>query len=208
MPAERDWSCLTLVLFLIYQFATTTVLLFGFGNFLGMLVVGGIGGNYLYRLDRRLPCLLAGIMGILGCLPFWLLLNHVSNTTHILAIAVVAISAGVCSGTTGPIVKATLQNVTHPRTRGQAFALMNTFDDFGRGLGPYFVARLIRAMGGERTRAFNLGVLGWIICGCLNMGMFWTVERDQDQVQRRIVEEQSRAEEIRNGDVAERTADV
>ena len=48
-------------------------------------------------------------------------------------IGVVATSSGLLAGVTGPIVKASLQNVTLPETRGQAFALFNTFDDFGRG---------------------------------------------------------------------------
>ena len=71
-----------------------------------------------------------------------------------------AIVAGTLSGITGPIVKATLQNVTMPTHRGQAFALLNTFDDFGRGLGPAFVARMIEKMG--RQRAFKVDIL-WIL---------------------------------------------
>jgi hypothetical protein len=99
----------------------------------------------------------------------------------------VAVATGLTSGTTGPIVKATMQNVTHPQSRGQAFALLNTFDDFGRGLGPCFVAALIESMDGNRTRAFTYGALGWMICGFLNAGVYWTVEEDEDLVQRRLL---------------------
>jgi hypothetical protein len=95
----------------------------------------------------------------------------------------IAFLAGVGSGVTGPIVKATLQNVTLPQERGQAFALLNTFDDFGRGLGPVFVAAMIQGLGG-RVPAFNVGVGGWILCGVLNLGLFWTIEKDEETRER------------------------
>lgn len=152
------------------------------------MILGGIGGSFLYTtIDKRAPALFAGSAAILSCFPLWMLLNIVDNTSHILFIALIAISSGICSGVTGPIIKATLQNVTHPQARGQAFALFNTFDDFGRGLGPVFVAVLIQKMGG-RTPAFNVGVLGWMLCGIFNLCVFWTVVRDEDKLQQSIAE--------------------
>lgn len=109
------------------QAATSTILVFGVGNFFGLLL-GGSGGTYLYGRDKRYPALLAGTLAIGSCFPFWVLLNAVDSESNPLFIVVVALSAGVLSGGTGPIVKATLQNVTLPQTRGQAFALFNTFD--------------------------------------------------------------------------------
>lgn len=147
------------------------------------MVIGGSGGSYLFRLDRRYPPLFAGIMAILGCFPFWILLNDIDRSSSWLTLSTVTILAGMGSGVTGPIVKATLQNVTQPQMRGQAFALFNTFDDFGRGLGPVFVAMMIANVGG-RTPAFNIGVFGWIVCGVFNLFMFWTVVGDEDHVQR------------------------
>ena len=76
----------------------------------------------------------------------WALLNTISIENDevtlgmMVRLGLTAIVAGFACGVTGPIVKATLQNVTLPHERGQAFALLNTFDDFGRGLGPVFVA--------------------------------------------------------------------
>ena len=128
------------------EFATFTVLWFGFGNFVGQLA-GGAGGQYLYCVDKRYPALLAGSMAIFGCVPFWILLNQVNSTSSFLYLASVSFVSGAAAGVTGPIIKATLQNVTLPTMRGQAFALFNTFDDFGRGLGPVFVAFLITRMG-------------------------------------------------------------
>ena len=166
------------------EFATFTILWFGAGNFLGMLA-GGAGGQYLYRVDKRYPALLAGSMAIFGCVPFWVLLNGVNNNSSFIFIASVSLIAGAAAAVTGPIVKATLQNVTLPTQRGQAFAFYNTFDDFGRGLGPVFVAHLITSLGG-RTPAFNLGTLGWIMCGVLNLLIFFTVDADERRIQATI----------------------
>ncbi len=187
--------------------ATLIILLFGLGNFLGT-VQGGLGGSYLYsRYGSRYPALLSGGAAIAGCLPMWGLINfdfHVDENINnndnnngddyfvnggAAAISfstyytpgIIALLAGCMSGITGPIVKSTLQNVTMPQMRGQAFALLNTFDDFGRGLGPAFVAWMIENLGG-RTRAFNIGVIGWALCGILNLMLFCTVERDEEKV--------------------------
>lgn len=189
--------------------ATLIILLFGLGNFLGT-IKGGVGSSYLYtRYGPRYPALLSGGAAIVGCLPMWGLINYnfdsingetnnsnnnnngddyfanggasaVTCRTYFIP-GVIAILAGSMSGITGPIVKSTLQNVTMPQMRGQAFALLNTFDDFGRGLGPAFVAWMIENLGG-RTRAFNIGVTGWILCGILNTMLFCTVERDEEKV--------------------------
>lgn len=163
------------------QGATTVVLCFGLGNFLGLLVGGG-GGSFLYRLDPRFPALLAGSSAILGCIPFWLLLTTINGSSNFLYIGVITVLAGLGSGVTGPIVKATLTNVTLPTTRGQAFAIFNLFDDFGRGLGPVFVSLLIVHLGG-RTPAFKFAVLGWVVCGILNSLIYITVARDERKVQ-------------------------
>ncbi|KAL7500308.1 hypothetical protein ACHAWT_008251 [Skeletonema menzelii] len=183
--------------------ATLIILLFGFGNFLGT-IQGGVGSSYLYaNYGPRYPALLSGGAAIAGCLPMWALINYnfdinsdennnngddyFANGASAITFGtyftpgIIAIVAGIMSGITGPIVKSTLQNVTMPQMRGQAFALLNTFDDFGRGLGPAFVAWMIENLGG-RTRAFNIGVLGWILCGILNTMLFCTVERDEEKV--------------------------
>lgn len=175
--------------------ATVVVMVFGIGNACGMLL-GGTGGRHFYIKDPRYPPVLAGSMAILGCFPFWLLLNTVTADTSLIRIAVISILAGLGAGVTGPIVKATLQNVTLPTARGQAFALFNTFDDFGRGLGPLFVSLLITSLGG-RTQAFNVGVLGWVLCGLLNMSMFFFVKKDEDKTQATLSAEGARESSAR-----------
>jgi MFS family permease len=160
--------------------ATLTVLFFGFGSFIG-LVMSGTFGRILYRQNPRYPPLFAGLMTIMGCLPFWILLNYVDFSTPMIYRMAICVFAGVGSGATGPIVKATVQNVTMPNSRGQAFAVLNTFDDFGRGLGPVFIAHLIMQFG-QRTKAFNIGVLGWILCGIFNSCMYFFVENDERSI--------------------------
>jgi MFS family permease len=163
------------------EMATTILMCFSFGNVFG-LILGGIGGRHLYHIDNRFPALLAGSMAIMGCFPLWILLNTVDSTTPYWLVALIAFTGGFGSGPTGPIIKATMTNVTLPRARGQAFALFNLFDDFGKGLGPYFVSILITQMGG-RLAAFNVGIYGWILCGVANLAIFLTVKQDEATVQ-------------------------
>lgn len=123
--------------------ATTVAMVFGLGSFFGLLL-GGAGGSYLYSKDRRWPALLSGGTAMAGCLPFWALINvdNAANSPSFVYFS--ACAAGFLSGATGPIVRATLQNVTLPQARGQAFALFNTFDDFGRGTrGPDPCSRML-----------------------------------------------------------------
>lgn len=175
--------------------ATLVILVFGLGNFLGTLF-GGVGSSYLYsHYGPRYPAVLSSVSAIAGCFPLWGLINYnfdandneenndniSDNNTHFFALGLISILAGILSGITGPIVKSTLQNVTMPQMRGQAFALLNTFDDFGRGLGPAFVAWMIEKLGGRRN-AFNIGISGWILCGILNGLLFCTVEADEEKV--------------------------
>jgi hypothetical protein len=169
------------------EMATTVIMFFSVGYALG-LVLGGVGGRHLYQIDVRLPSLLAGSTAILGCFPLWFLLNRVDSTTPYYISALSAAVAGVGSAPTGPIIKATLTNVTLPRARGQAFALFNLFDDFGKGLGPFFISLMIVNFGG-RLPAFNIGVFGWILCGVANLGIFFTVQRDERAIQMALAAE-------------------
>lgn len=164
------------------QMATTTLMFFSVGNGLGLFLLGGGMGQRLYRIDKRYPALLAGASAIGGCFPLWLLFNRVDADTAYWKVIFVSVLAGIGSGPTGPIIKATLTNVTHPRARGQAFAFFNLFDDFGKGLGPFFVSLLVSSMGG-RLPAFNLGILGWLICGVANLLIYCFVQKDEANMQ-------------------------
>ena len=137
--------------------------------------------------------MLSGTAAIVGCIPLWILVNTTKvdeNDDSYIGVMVhagfTAILGGIGSGVTGPIVKATLQNVTLPNARGQAFALLNTFDDFGRGLGPVFVAALIIDLGGRQI-AFNVGICGWVLCGIFNLCMFFTVKADEEATRQNFI---------------------
>ena len=166
--------------------ATTTLMFFSLGHGIGLFLLGGGLGQRLYRCNRKYPAILAGSAAIVACVPLWILFNWVDAATPYWKTASVALLAGFGCGPTGPIIKATLTNVTHPRERGQAFALFNLFDDFGKGLGPFFVALLISGMGG-RSEAFNLGIWGWAICGLANLAVFFFVEADEDNMQADLI---------------------
>lgn len=168
------------------QMATTTLMFFSVGNGLGLFLLGGGMGQRLYRTDRKYPAILAGASAIGGCIPLFMLFNWVDVYTPYWKTIFIAGLAGFGSGPTGPIIKATLTNVTHPRARGQAFAFFNLFDDFGKGLGPFFVSLLISSMGG-RLPAFNTGILGWVICGLANLAIYFYVERDEAAMQAELV---------------------
>jgi hypothetical protein len=41
---------------------------------------------------------------------------------------------------------------------------------------------------GGRSEAFNLGILGWLICGVANLAVFFFVEADEDSMQADLIE--------------------
>mmetsp|Transcript_49958 Transcript_49958/g.60103 ORF Transcript_49958/g.60103 Transcript_49958/m.60103 type:complete len:239 (+) Transcript_49958:2-718(+) len=165
------------------QAATLTFFIFSFGNFLGVIIAGA-GGSYLYKRDVRYPSLLAGVSSIIAVAPMYAIINTIDSTTGIVYRSFVCITAGICSGVTGPIVKSTLLNVTLPIKRGFVFSLLNTFDDCGRGFGPYVIALMIQKLG--RSLAFRWGILGWAVCGVLNASVFFFVANDEENVQTQI----------------------
>jgi len=77
------------------EYATFVLMINGLGIFCGMLL-GGYGGGWLYSLDNRYPSLLAGGAVILGCFPFWFLLNNVDASTSFFVMAPVSIFMGLC----------------------------------------------------------------------------------------------------------------
>ena len=158
------------------------ILIFSIGNFV-VTSIGGIGSLHIYtKYGLRYTARLSGGAAIAGCFPMWALNNYNFSDDSKIMLGLISLVAGALSAITGPIVKSTLQNVSQPQMRGMAFALLNTFDDFGRGLGPAFVAWMIGKFDGRR-KAFNIGVCGWLFCGLLNgIGMiYFTVERDEQR---------------------------
>lgn len=69
-------------------------------------------------------------------------------------------------------------------TRGRANSFLSIIDDLGKGLGPFFLSKMISPLG--RERAFNLSLIGWLIGGAITIGMFFTIRRDEEKVQSEI----------------------
>jgi MFS family permease len=127
------------------QLATFVFMIFGVGTVMGQLLLGGAMGGRLYVWNRGYPPLFAGLFCLLGCFPFYLWINYVDKDTPMVWTVLISIVTGLCISGTGPIIKATLVNVTPPQSRGQAFALFNTFDDFGRGVSAFLLLHHIIA---------------------------------------------------------------
>lgn len=94
--------------FSVYE-ATLIMGAFSVGGGLGTFV-GGEGGQLLYNRSPRLPALLMLVMGSLGVLPFWIIISH--TPPSLLVAGALACIGGVCATTTGPMIRATLTNVT------------------------------------------------------------------------------------------------
>lgn len=169
------------------QMATFTLLMVAAGNDLG-LFFGGAIGSCLHWFDPHHPVSLAASTAMIGCVPLWLSTDQdicpCGSCWRHFQVSFKSTSAWSLhpckcfgcihfwmilhkSGIADPIVKGKLQNVTIPELRLLAFASNNAFDDFGRGLGPVFVATLIRAEEGNGAPAFKIGTSFWIICGML-----------------------------------------
>ena len=161
--------------------ATSTMLVFGIGLFFGV-VCGGFGAEYAYRIRVHIPIIMGGIANIVGCIPMYFIINHVSETSSIFLIGVLSILAGICLAVNSPIVKSTLTNVTLPTNRGRAFSFLNIFDELGKGLGPMLISLFISRFG--RQQAFNISLFGWFISGILNMKAGHFVELDEDRVRK------------------------
>jgi len=176
------------------QEATLTVMSLGVGSFFG-LILGGYLGQRLYNLSPRLLPLLMGTATITSCLPLFYLFNSVDVNTSTFTRISVSVTAGLLAAIPSPNVKALLQNVTLPETRGRAFAFQVIFDDLGRGIGPLFVAQLIKRLG-RRQEAFNYGLLGFIFCGLLQIGVFFTVKEDETYINDQLVAKRRDEEKV------------
>jgi predicted MFS family arabinose efflux permease len=162
--------------------ATSLVAVFGAGSVVGS-IAGGLGGQALYNVRARWLAVLMGATTAAGAVPMLILINmrRVSTATSLWAFL-----AGALSCVTGTNIRAVLIGVNAPETRGTCFALFGLFDSLGKGLGPAAVASLIGRLG--RRAAFNQAMCLWLLCGALLLVIGGTVERDERELQQRLVE--------------------
>ena len=162
--------------------ATSIMLGFSAGGFLGMLF-GGIVGQRAYNESIRLFCNLMALMVVLGGIP-WLYLvetdNYSGSFINMALHICVAIIAGVLCTYAGVNVRAMVMHVNPPDQRGAAFSLFNLTDDIGRGFGPWVVAKMVGVLG--RKRAFFLSFSAWGVCAYLLYLCGDTLSKDAEDV--------------------------
>jgi len=204
MPGSLPWGMLLVFFndFLAQQkhfsvpAATLVVSIFGIGGGVG-IVLGGIVGQWLYNRRRRWMPLFTGLIVITSTPPMLWLVNDPLEEHAAVALACIAVFMGGFSASAcGPSIRAMIMNVNEPETRGVALALHVVLDDLGKGLGPAVVAVLITGLG--RQFAFSLSVAGWIPCGLMILGAYFTLEKDEDDMQARLRRNHARAESERS----------
>lgn len=62
--------------------ATGVLVTFGAGNAIGV-IIGGFLGHFTYKRDVRGPPFVMGISLILGCIPFYFLINHIDENASV-----------------------------------------------------------------------------------------------------------------------------
>jgi len=171
--------------------ATLAAAMVGIGGAVGVLIGGAIGQK-LYTKRRRLMPLFAAVCVVLSVPSMMYVVNAPLKGPGSVELATFLV---FCAGFTGSVcsapIRAMIMNVNEPETRGVALALHVVLDDLGRGAGPGLVALLITWMG--RQAAFSLSILGWIPCGLCIFGAYFTLERDEDAMQMRLVATSQRA---------------
>ncbi|KAL7535058.1 hypothetical protein ACHAXR_006239 [Thalassiosira sp. AJA248-18] len=158
--------------------ATLVLATFGAGNAIGVVIAGFLG-HIAYKRDVRGPPFIMGISLILGCIPFYFLINTVDEHASLVVIPV-------------PLERSILTNVCLPNLRGRANALVCIVDDLGKGLGPALVSLLITTF--DRQTAFNISLIGWIIGGFLSLAITIFVAKDEESVQEQIREKLANAD--------------
>ncbi|EED94687.1 hypothetical protein THAPSDRAFT_261312 [Thalassiosira pseudonana CCMP1335] len=163
------------------QEATGILLTFGAGNAIGV-IAGGVLGHISYKRDVRGPALIMGTSLILGCIPFYFLINTVTDEVSVGA--AVAVMGGILVVIPVPLERSILTNICEPQSRGRANALVSIVDDLGKGLGPALISLLITTF--DRQTAFNISLIGWIIGGCLSLAIALFVVKDEQSVQQKL----------------------
>jgi len=113
-----------------------------------------------------------------GAIPLFYLVNLASIKDAAPGpLMLTSLAGGVIAGVTGPNAKSVLLGVNGSTQRGTAASLHILLDDIGKGLGPFFVAKMSSSLGG-RVVAFNAAISGWLVCGSLLASTFFTIDGD------------------------------
>lgn len=168
------------------QVATLLVMAIGVAA-LGGAFLGGLLGQRLFNRHPRYLPLLCALTTAAAVLPTALVISYpVRPGTGLLGPIAAGFAAGLLAACTGPNVNTMLINVNPPERRGAAFALLNLFNDLGRGLGAWVVGSLAATLG--RVSAFHIANLLWLLCGAGLLSLVWLFPREQAAMQARLRE--------------------
>lgn len=175
------------------QVATLLVMAIGVAAISGGFVGGLLGQRLFNRSPRYLP-LLCAVTTTAAVPPMALLISYpVGPEAGLGGPVAVAFVTGLLAACTGPNINTMLINVNPPERRGAAFALLNLFNDLGRGFGAWVVGSLAASLG--RVKAFHIANLLWLLCGAALLSLVWLFPAEQAAVQERLRKLAGRANE-------------
>mmetsp|Transcript_13441 Transcript_13441/g.17508 ORF Transcript_13441/g.17508 Transcript_13441/m.17508 type:complete len:480 (-) Transcript_13441:840-2279(-) len=159
------------------------ILVWGLGITSSIVLGGILVDRWIVDHKKRLP-ILAGVTTILATFPFLsvVLLRPLSPGYYML----ILFPAGFIAGFGGVIVGPLLIHTTIPETRGSAFAIKSLVDEIGRGIGPFFVSKLIVAAG-NRTKGLAIATTMWIPCGIVMLAIMFFLSNDIEKTEAEIL---------------------
>ncbi|WP_164541561.1 MFS transporter [Fervidobacterium sp. 2310opik-2] len=174
--------------------ATTMFLIFALGSIAGN-VIGGIVGEKLYSISRRLVPLVSAVTTILGVFfTVWVFkFNYMPGT--FLIFGLLGFVAAMMDSYTGPNVKMMLLNVNEPKDRGRIFSIFNLTDSVGTGIGR-FVGGALSVSLGSMAAALELSAYFWFICGFFLMLTAWYFDTEVEALNKKMRELALRSREI------------
>mmetsp|Transcript_13446 Transcript_13446/g.15633 ORF Transcript_13446/g.15633 Transcript_13446/m.15633 type:complete len:401 (+) Transcript_13446:639-1841(+) len=164
--------------------SANVILVWGLGITASVIYGGYLVDKWITDHKRRLP-VLAGVTTMLATFPFLavILTKPLSAGVYML----ILVPAGFIAGFGGVVVGPLLLHTTIPETRGSAFAIKSLVDEIGRGIGPYFVSRLI-VTAGSRETGLAVATVMWIPCGMVMLAIIFFIERDMNRTEEEILE--------------------
>lgn len=168
------------------QVATLLVMVIGAAALVGGFV-GGLMGQRAFNRDPKYLPLLCAVTTVAAVGPMALLISYPAGPgTSLGGPIAVGFATGLLAACTGPNVYTMLINVNPPERRGSAFALLNLFNDLGRGFGAWVVGSMAAKLG--RVPAFHLANLMWLLCAVALVSLVWRFPREQAAMQERLRE--------------------
>lgn len=163
--------------------ATGLVMATGIGTMVGSFAGGLIGQRLFNRHPRYLP-LFCAITTTAAVGPMALLISFPGRPGAAAGAIAIALVTGLLAGCVISNVNTMMINVNPPERRGAAFALLNLFNDLGRGLGAWMVGTMAASLG--RVTAFHISNLLWVPCGLALFALARLLPREQAAVQARL----------------------